>query len=71
MVVDRVICHSEAAYAERPESFEWEDGWLQVNEIVQRWRTPQELRFRVIASDQQIYELYYDLLDDTWQVVQL
>jgi hypothetical protein len=38
---------------------------------LQRWRTPQELRFRVVASDQQTYELFYDLLEDRWQVVQL
>ena len=68
---DKVICRSETMYAERPISFEWQEDRLEVAEVIQRWRTPQGMRFRVIANDDQVYELHYDLAEDSWQVVQL
>jgi hypothetical protein len=70
-MTDKVACHSETMYAERPISFEYREIRLQVYEIFQRWRTPQGMRFRVVASDDQVYELTYDLAADSWLVIQL
>jgi hypothetical protein len=69
--MEKVTCHSDIMYAERPTTFEWQGTRLQVAEIVQRWRTPQGMRFRVTACDRQVYELTYDLAADSWQIVQL
>lgn len=70
-MTENVACHSETTYAERPVSFEWQGGILSIVKVLQRWRTPQENCFRVCANDNQIYELYYDLVADSWQVIQL
>jgi hypothetical protein len=70
-MADKVFCHSEAMYAERPVSFEWQESILQVVEVLQRWRIPQGIQFRVLAGDQQVYDLFYSLLEDDWQVTQL
>jgi hypothetical protein len=64
------MCHSEVDYAERPSAFIWEGHWLRIATIMLRWRSPQGLGFRVATDDQQIYELFYDLSGDTWQVKQ-
>jgi hypothetical protein len=68
MMSSLVICYSGVDYAERPLAFEWEGEKLQINKIVQRWRSPQGLGFQVMTDDQQLFELFYDLLGDTWQV---
>ena len=68
---ENVACHSETSYSERPVSFEWQGCTLEVIEVIQRWRTPRGMRFQVRANDDQVYELFYDLIEDYWKVIQL
>ena len=70
MAPDLVICRSGTDYAERPLAFDWQGEWLDVARVLQQWRTPGGLHFRILTEDQQNFELYYDLLEDTWQVDQ-
>jgi hypothetical protein len=65
-----VFCRSETDYAERPTSFEWQGRCLRVAQLLQRWRSPRELGFRVMTDDDQIFEVYYDLQNDSWRVDQ-
>jgi hypothetical protein len=58
-------------YAERPLAFDWEGQRLQIMKIVQRWRSPQGLGFQVVTDDQRLFELFYDLPGDAWQVKQI
>jgi putative sterol carrier protein len=67
-MADIVECHSESEYAEQPVALTWDGQRLEVAEIVARWRTPGEKRFRVRASDGQAFELAYRLRDDEWRV---
>lgn len=68
---DMVRCHSETTYPERPLEFDWGGGVFTVSEVLQRWRSPNGQHFTVITMDQQIFELFYSLSDDSWQVDQL
>jgi len=65
-----VFCRSEIDYPERPTAFEWQGRCLRVDRLLQRWRSPHELGFRVMTDDNQIFEVYYDLQGDSWRVDQ-
>ena len=69
-MVEQVECRSDSQYAERPVAFFWQGEHLEVNKIQARWRSPEGMTFRVIAGDDQIFELYYDEGNDFWKVVQ-
>jgi hypothetical protein len=47
----RVRCYAGSTYPERPEAFEWEGAEKQVARIMQRWRTPEAIGFRVRTED--------------------
>jgi hypothetical protein len=42
-----VECHSGSEYAERPTSLYWQGERLEVSEVINRWRTPDGIVFRV------------------------
>jgi hypothetical protein len=65
-----VECRSEHEYAERPVALTWQGQRLVVSEILARWRTPGEKRFRVRTVDGQIFELAYVAADDEWRIHQ-
>jgi putative sterol carrier protein len=67
-MADIVECRSESEYAEQPIALTWEGQRLEIEEIVTRWRTPGEKRFRVLTSGGQAFELAYRLGDDEWRV---
>jgi hypothetical protein len=67
---DAVECQSGAGYAERPKALVWQGQRLVVQQVLDRWRLPQGSGFRVLTCDGQVFELFYDELDDGWQVVQ-
>ena len=67
---DIVECHSGYKYAEKPIALTWQDQHLEVVEILQRWRTPETICFRVRTIDGQAFELCYDEQHDKWQIQQ-
>ncbi|WP_273090663.1 hypothetical protein [Thermoflexus sp.] len=67
----RVRCYAGSTYPERPEAFEWEGAEKQVARILQRWRTPEAIGFRVRTEDGMIFDLIYDLRWDQWTVIPL
>ena len=69
-MIDLVVCHSDSQYAERPTAFYWGEQRLEIEEILARWRSPQEQGFRVRTVDRQIFELFYDQANDAWRVEQ-
>ena len=62
-----VECYSGSEYAEQPRAFTWEGQRLEVVEVLQRWRTPSGKSFRVVATDGQVYDLFYEELSRLWQ----
>ena len=63
-----VECRSESAYAEKPVALIWTGERLEVTEILSRWRSPDEIHFRVRVSDGRIFELIYDEAADGWRI---
>ena len=67
-VPDLVECHSGYEYAERPIALFWESQRLEVAEVLQRWRTPGNICFRVITTDEKSFDLSYDEHADVWYI---
>ncbi len=67
-MTDRVECHSDQTYAERPRAFYWQDQRLEVAAILSSWRTPQGKHFLVRTPQDQVFALFYDEHNDTWDV---
>jgi hypothetical protein len=65
-----VECHSGYRYAQRPVAFSWQGVRKVVEAVLDQWLTPEVRGFRVITPDQQIFELYYAIEADEWQVIQ-
>ena len=54
---------------ERPRRFTRGGDWLEVRRILEQWRDPDHLRFKVVAADHRVYLLkYYHVLQDAWEV---
>jgi len=64
----QVECYSGSEYAEYPRAFDWQGQRLQVDEVLQRRRTPPGKAFRVLAADGRVYDLCYDEMSQAWQV---
>ena len=67
-VKDLVECYSGMMYAERPRSFHWNSEQKKVVEIQTSLRTPDGIRFRVLADDHNLYLLSYNEGMDSWQI---
>jgi putative sterol carrier protein len=63
-----VECRSEHEYAERPVALTWEGQRLEISQIVARWRSPGEKRFRVRTADGRLFDLTYYEAADEWQI---
>ena len=63
-----VRCYAGSCYPERPVAFAWEDGWLEVVEVLRQLHTPEGLLFDVLARNGQCYRLTWDQIADTWIV---
>lgn len=64
----RVETYSGARLHERPRRFTRGGPWLEVRRVLDRWREPDHLRFRVLAADNRVYLLSYDGRRDAWEV---
>jgi hypothetical protein len=68
---DRVECHSDFEYAERPTALVWEGQRLAIEKIFEASRIPDGKRFRVQTTDGQLFELIYSDLYDEWRIANL
>jgi len=64
-----VRCYAGASYPERPVAFEWEGRWLEVVEVRRQARTPEGLRFDVLAEDGQRYRLDWHATAGEWAIM--
>jgi len=70
MSIDLVECHSDFEYAERPVALQWNGQRLEICEVLKSWRAPDEKGFRVRVVDGQVFELFYNELQDEWRIHQ-
>jgi hypothetical protein len=63
----RVETYSGSRLHERPWRFTWGGTWLEVRQVMDRWRTPGHLWFKVRAADR-AYLLKYNQAQDVWLV---
>jgi hypothetical protein len=63
-----VECYSGSAYAERPTALHWDGQRVEIVDVEERWRLPGELCFRVRAGDGRRFELFYNELNDIWEI---
>jgi len=64
-----VKCYSGHTYAQRPESFFWQDKEHKVSRIEQEWLEPSKRFFRVITEDEKLFELCYNETQDQWWLI--
>ena len=64
----KVECYSGGQYAERPRAFEWQGRRYEVAELLHTWRFPDGPGFRVSTTDNQVFELSYRELNDSWEI---
>jgi len=67
---DQVYCRSDSKYAERPVAMMWEGEKLEIKDILASWRTPDGISFRVLAVNEQLFNLHYSESIDNWQIEQ-
>lgn len=65
---DPVECRSESSYPEKPVALTWEGARREVDTILDRWRDPQGIHFRVRTTDGLIFELVYTTATDVWLI---
>ncbi len=64
----QVECRSEFNYPGRPESI-----WLRGNRhyvelVLDSWRTPSGLHYRVVVENDDVFEFFYSEADDLWKI---
>jgi hypothetical protein len=64
----RVSCYEGYTSDETPRSFCLGDRWLEVVEILDRWRGEDHEYFRLVASDGNRYILRRDRVRDEWEI---
>jgi hypothetical protein len=64
----RVSCYEGYTSGETPRSFCLGDRWLEVVEILDRWRGEDHEYFRLVASDGNRYILRRDRVRDEWEI---
>ena len=66
----KVKCYSGHTYAERPDSFAWQDKEYKVQNIEKEWQEPGERHFRVQTEDGKFFELCYNEQEDEWSLIE-
>jgi hypothetical protein len=64
----QVETYSGGRLHERPRRFTRGGDWLEVRRILEQWRDPDHLRFKVVAADHRVYLLSYHVRQDAWEV---
>lgn len=65
---ERVECRAEAAYPGRPLAFTCQGQRWKVAEVLNSWRSPQGMGYRVSIQDGSVFELLYNQALDEWVV---
>jgi hypothetical protein len=68
---DSVFCHSDSVYAERPTALEWDGEKVFIEQIISRARVPGGKIFRVRTTNEQLFDLHYDEVNDLWEIQSL
>jgi hypothetical protein len=63
-----VETYSGGRLHERPRRFTRGGEWLAVQRLLAQWREPRRLCFKVVAADQRLYFLSYQISQDYWEV---
>ena len=64
-----VECRSGNEYAERPLFIYWQDERLEIDKILGSWRTPEGKWFRVSILSGLVFELFYDEVENAWDIM--
>lgn len=64
-----VECLSSPSYPGEPVALTWEGKRHVVDAILDRWRSPHAISFRVRTTDGLVFELAYDIAADGWRVI--
>jgi hypothetical protein len=64
-----VECHSGFEYADHPLAFTWQAARQEVKEVINQWRTPDGIWFKVRTQAGQVFDLNYIELKDEWRVI--
>jgi len=67
----QVQCFSGYTYADRPDSFVYQQQTYKVDWIEREWREPGEMHFRVCTEDSKSFELCYNEQIDEWSIRRL
>lgn len=68
-MTSQVECYAGSSYPEKPRVVVWEDQRFPVDTIIDQRREPDGIGFRVLCKpDKLIFDLYYNLDTDTWEV---
>ena len=65
---DRVECYAGYAYPQRPVAFWWQGERLVVTAVRSEARLPDGKRFLVETAGEQVFEISYHQILDTWIV---
>jgi len=71
MKMIQVNCYSGHTYAERPQSFLWQETEYKVEEIEKAWQEPGKKLFKVITAQGKSFELCYHETEDQWSATEL
>jgi len=66
----KVRCYSGHTYAERPESFLWQDTEYQIEQIEKSWLEPGERHFQVRTGDNKVFRLCYNEEEQQWSLTE-
>lgn len=65
----RVECRSDEQYAGTPLALWWAGERLEVRELLREWYSPEGKAFRVLAENDQVFELLYNEHQDDWTII--
>jgi hypothetical protein len=63
-----VECRAGFIYPQTPVAFTWHDQRLVVEKLIAEWRTQDGWKFRVLASNDQLFDLFYNEMYDQWLI---
>lgn len=64
----RVHCAGGVDYPQQPRVFEWLGTYYSVAQVLQEWRLPDSVGYRVSTADGAQYELVYRPAREVWEV---
>jgi hypothetical protein len=64
----RVSCHAGHRGEETPRKFFLGDREVEVIEVLDRWIAPDHRYFKCLGSDDSVYILRHDVVDERWEL---